>query len=171
MEVGQGTGFNFAEIQITETIKKGFETTRASEFAIGFSIGGGFSIAEIGTGSEMEISFEYSQGVFETKAYAVSMGERTYYEGSVGDIAEWDVWDQTKYTYGLFIYYQSHPGGCLYLVVNYYVDGAIPYPPATGLIETFFKEEWPWIVGIGGTVILTILISLVIANLVRKKKR
>ena len=172
-EVGQGSGFNFAEIQITETIYKGFETTKASEFATGCSVGAKYSIVDSILGGETEISFEYSQGAFETKAYSVFTGERTYYEGAVGDIADWDVWNQTKYTYGLFIYYQSHPKGCLYHVVNYYVDGAIPYPPRNTnmeLVREFFQNNWPWIVGIGGTGILTAIITVPLTILVRKRR-
>ncbi len=66
----------------------------------------------------------------ESHAYYISITESCIVEGRVGQISDSVDYCMFKYRWGMFMYPQTHPvTGNTYLVINYYVQDAIPYYP------------------------------------------
>ena len=109
--VGQGGGSRSLSISVAE------EHTTTDTLTLSTSYSGGFS-AFVGA--------SYTQGYDETEAYSVSVGTETEYEGTVGDIALPDDYEQWFYSFGLFVYPTTLAGGESVQVVDFWTEGLGP---------------------------------------------
>ena len=156
ISVGQGTGNNVVTIEIGELSEYGITATTFSDYSIGAAVCG--------------LGFSCSRGTSESKCYEISIGTSCIYEGSVGDILNEARFEELQYSFGIFIYYATHSDGFTYQVINYYVEGAIPYYPAK--INLFFVNNWEWLTGVGGGVLgLAIIIPTSVALVKRGKAK
>jgi hypothetical protein len=109
--VGQGGGSRSLSISVSE------EHTTTDTLTLSTSYSGGFS-AFVGA--------SYTQGYDETEAYSVTVGTETEYEGTVGDIASADDYEQWFYSFGLFVYPTTLAGGESVQVVDFWTEGLGP---------------------------------------------
>ncbi|NHJ87518.1 MAG: VCBS repeat-containing protein [Asgard group archaeon] len=131
ISVGQGGGNNVVNIQIENEASVGFSLTKFSEYSMGGAVcGAGYS---------------QSRGTSDAKGYEITIGNTCIYEGSIGDIKNYDRFEQLQYSIGLFIYYFTHTDGFTYQVINYYVEGAEIFTPSE--IVAFLNTNWQWITG------------------------
>lgn len=155
--VGQGSGFSRVAIEVAEETSSEMKTSEFSDYSWGVAVcGAGFS---------------KSSSIFSSKAFEITVGKATVYEGCVGFIANNKTWEKLKYTFNMIVYYQDHPDGSTYQVINYYVEGAIPID-LKKKVGFFFQENWPWVAGIGGGLIgLTTVTFSVIAAVKHGKQK
>jgi len=167
MSVGLGDGWNHVMIKVEEEETTTMTRTESSEYSAGVAVAG--------------VGFTQSCGAFESQAYEILTGAACVYEGVVGQIANATRWEQLHYTFGLFVYYQTHPKGPTYQVVNYWVEGAVPYgiPPQEKLWDFFRQgqfldlEFWmanPLYVA-GGVGVLALLLLLLRSKGEKRKRR
>ncbi|MBN2150473.1 MAG: VCBS repeat-containing protein [Candidatus Lokiarchaeota archaeon] len=120
MTVGQGTGFTAASITVGEQTGSSMSNTTRSEYTSGVGVAGG--------------EYVFGWGGFDGTAYEITSGSASVYEGSVGNIQTPTEYEALQFSFGLCVYAITHPAGNSYQVINYYVEGAVPYyPPNDGM--------------------------------------
>ncbi|MFX0098591.1 MAG: FG-GAP repeat domain-containing protein [Candidatus Hodarchaeota archaeon] len=113
MDVGQGAGFTYSLITIETQYGSSMSEITGSEYSYGAGVAGG--------------EYVESYGGYEGISYEIISGSACTYEGRIGHIIDTDEYNQLHYSYGLFVYAVTHPSGCSYQVINYFVEGAVPY--------------------------------------------
>lgn len=153
MYASLGSSAQEASIEITEGDSLTMQTSKSSEYAEGLAVGG--------------IGYSYSKGIFSSKAYEISSEEGTIFECGVGDIADVDVHNELEYSFSLCVYFQSHPSGYTFQVLNYWVEGATDNSQFN--ISDFYSNNSNW-VNIGGAGIAGGIIVSLLLLVFRKKK-
>jgi len=151
--VGQGSGFTAVTIEVAKEASSAMKRTKFSGYAYGFSTAGA--------------GFTKSSSIFESNTYEISVGESAVYQGCIGFIGDNKTWEKLNYTYNLLVYYLDHPSGCTYQVINYYVEGAVPY----NLVEVFFQDNWQLLTYVGSGIAGLAIISTITIVVVKRRKQ
>jgi len=123
MAVGQGTGSNAVEIDLSTEQTSETSLTLTVEFEAGFSVGG--------------VGLSVSCGYGHSWAYSITVGQSTAYRGDVGDITASDEYEAYRYSYGIFVYNFKRPDSPVrYQVLNYWVEDYNPPQTTTGASTT-----------------------------------
>jgi len=151
--VGQGSGFTTVTIEVAKETSSAMKRTVFSGYAWGIAICGA--------------GFTKSSSIFESNLYEISIGETAVYQGCIGFIGDNKTWEKLNYTYNLLVYYLDHPSGCTYQVINYYVEGAVPY----NLVGVFFYDNWQLLTYVGSGIAGLAIVSTITIVVVKRRKQ
>ena len=121
--VGQGYGLNIVHIEVaTETST---EVSRSWSSTYGASVS-----ASVGYGFfTVNAEGKHSWGTTGDRSFETTIGNSTIFDSVVGDFANPDDYAKLNFTFALLAYNLNRTDNISYLVLNYYIDGAIPYTP------------------------------------------
>lgn len=142
------SGFTSQIIKIQDTTGIGFEGSKSSESSVG---------------AEFFLGAQYTTGLYNSDSFEITISSECEFEARVGVIKDPEDWvifgGRNGYQWGLFIYFFEHPSKDIsYLVINYYVEGAISYyPTLTSDAIISSSTSIPIYFGITGILLLSIL--------------
>lgn len=127
--VGQGTG------SVSSKIDRSEDTVTSNELSLGAeaTLSGKFP-----GGPELEVSI----GAGYTRHWGTNVGSGFCFEGRVGDIDDWDEYDNFHYSFGLFVYPEEIDYYGEFYVLNYWVQDLGPgHDPPTVSYEGYVKNK------------------------------